>query len=126
MSYDDLESWWLSTTPEMQSALQQVSVALVALVCGYFLGAMVYRVLSGVNFDASLRLPNTSPPTPEAERGITPSVVAGFLVCLSVWAAAAWWLANQHGLTEVAGTLASILTRVWGLAALLVAFLALG
>lgn len=122
----ELETWWQSTTPEMQSAIQQGSVAVAALVCGYFLGAMVTRVLTGVKFDASLRLPSTSPPVPEAERGITPSVVAGFLVCLSVWALAAWWVALQHGQVELAGTLGAIITRTWGLATLLVVFLTLG
>ena len=122
----ELETWWQSITPEMQAALQEGSVAVAALVCGYFLGAMVTRVLTGVRFDASLRLPSTSPTAPEVDRGITPSVVAGFLVCLTVWAAAAWWVAQQHGHVEFAGTLGAIITRTWGLAALLVVFLTLG
>jgi hypothetical protein len=39
---------------------------------------------------------------------------------------AAWWVAQQHGLTELAGTLWVVITRTWGFAALLVVFLALG
>jgi hypothetical protein len=125
MSYDEVETWWQSTTPETQSAIQQGSVAVVALLCGCILGAMATRVLAGVKFDASLRLPSASPAT-EEDRGVAPSVVAGFLVCFTVWALAAWWVAHQQGLAEFAATLGVIIKRTWGFAALLFAFLTLG
>src|SRR5262249_10192347 len=78
------------------------------------------------NFDAALRLPGSSPPDPEAERGFTPTWVAGLLVRLTVWAVAAWWLARKHGQAEAAQTLALILRRTWAVAAVLVAALGLG
>jgi hypothetical protein len=142
--FDELQTWWQSTTPEMQAALQEGSVVIAALLIGYFLGAMVARILAARRFDAALRLPGSSPPDPphptlspprgrghgegdaEAKHGITPTAIAGFLVCLSVWAVAAWWVARNHGQVELASTLGLIIARTWGLAALLVAFLTLG
>ena len=123
---DELQTWWQSTTPETQAALQDVSVVIAALFIGYFLGAMVARILRARRFDAALRLPGSSPPDPEANRGITPTAIAGFLVCMSVWAGAAWWVAQKHGQVELASTLKLIITRTWGLATLLVAFLTMG
>jgi hypothetical protein len=123
---DELKTWWQNTTPETRAALQEVGLALAALLGGHFLGTMVARALRARNFDALLRLPSSSPPGPEPDRGFTPTVVAGLLVRLSAWAGAAWWLANKHGQVELAGTLRLILGRTWALAAVLVAALALG
>src|SRR5262249_61645198 len=75
---------------------------------------------------AALRLPGSSPPGPEAERGFTPTWIAGLLVRVTVWAGAAWWLARKHGQAEAAQTLALILSRTWAVAAVLVAALGLG
>jgi hypothetical protein len=85
---------------------------------------MAARALGARNFDAALRLPGSSPPG--ADRGFTPTLIAGLLVRLTVWAGAAWWLAHKHGQAELAGTLALILRRTWALAAVLVGALALG
>jgi hypothetical protein len=123
---DELQTWWQNTTPETRAALQDVGLALAALLGGYFLGTMVARALRAWNFDAVLRLPASSPPGVEADRGFTPTLVAGLLVRLTAWAGAAWWLAHKHGQVELAGTLGLILRRTWALAAVLVAALALG
>ena len=123
---DELQAWWQNTTPETRLALREGSLALAALLCGHFLGSRVARTLRSWNFDAALRLPSSTHPGAETGRGFTPALVAGILVRLTVWAAAAWWLARQHGMEELAGTLGLIINRAWALAAVLVAALALG
>jgi hypothetical protein len=123
---DELTTQWLNLTPETQTALQDGVLVVGALLCGLFLGAMVARALRARSFDAALRLPGSSPPSPEADRSFTPTMVAGLLVRLSVWAGAAWWLARKHGQLELAQTLGLVLHRAWALAAVLVAALGLG
>src|SRR5258707_8039074 len=123
---DQLQTWWQNTNPEMQTALLDGGLVLVALLGGHFLGTMVARGLRARNFDAFLRLPSSSPPSPEAERGFTPTWVAGVLVRLTVWAGAACWLAYKHGRVDLGNTLWVIIGRTWAVAAMLVAALALG
>jgi hypothetical protein len=123
---NDLQTWWQNATPETQAALQFGGVVVGALVIGQFLGVIVARVLTARKFDAALRLPSSLPWDPEAERGFTPSFVAGLLVRLTVWAGAAWWLAQKHGRTELAHTLGVVINRTWAIATILVASLALG
>jgi MFS family permease len=110
----------------MQTAFRDGGLALAALLGGHFLGAMVARALRARSFDAVLRLPSSSPPSPEAERGFTPTLVAGVLVRLTVWAGAACWLAPKYGLVDLGNTLLVIISRTWAVAAMLVAALALG
>ncbi len=123
---DELTTRWQALTPETQSALQDGGVGVGALLCGLVLGAMVSRALRARHFDAALRLPGSSPPGPEADRGFTPTFVAGLLVRLTVWAGTGLWLARKHGHTELAQTVGLILQRTWALAAVLVAALGLG
>jgi hypothetical protein len=123
---DALQAWWLNTSPEMQAAFRDGGLVLAALLGGHFIGAMVARALRARNFDAVLRLSSSSPPSPEAERGCTPTLVAGVLVRLTVWAGAACWLAHQHGRTDIGNTLLAIISRTWAVAAMLGAALALG
>jgi hypothetical protein len=106
--------------------LQAVSVILAAVLCGHFLAAMVVRVLRERHFDAALRLPGAARPGPEPSHGITPTLVAGLLVRLTLLASAAWWLAHKHDRDDLANTLALIINRTWALAAVLVAALGLG
>src|SRR5437588_636537 len=75
--FDELTTWWQNTTPETQAALQDGGYIVAALLGGPILGTMVARWLRARNFDAALRLPPASPPGPEADRGFTPTVVAG-------------------------------------------------
>src|SRR5580765_522314 len=98
--FEELEIWWQSMTPEMQTAIGEGSVLIAALICGHFLGVMVARVLAARQFDLALRLPGSAPASPPAEHGITPTVVAGYLVRLTVWAGVIWWLAHNHGQVE--------------------------
>lgn len=123
---EQLQTWWQNTTPEMIAVLQDIGVALAAVLGGYVLGGMVARVLRHRNFDAVLRLPGATPAQPDADHGITPTFLAGVLVRLSAWAGVAWWLAHKHGRDELAHTLGLALSRTWALATVLVAALAVG
>ena len=123
--FDALQSWWQNTSPEQQAVIQDVGLAIAALVGGHFLGAMVARALRARNFDTALRPPGAAPGAP-VEHGIQPTFIVGLLVRLTVWAGAAWWLARQHGQVEWAATLGLIIKRTWALAAVLGAALAVG
>ena len=68
---DQLQTWWLGTTPATQATFQAGGVVLAALLGGYLLGVLVARNLRSWNFDAALRLPGSSPPDLEADRGFT-------------------------------------------------------
>jgi hypothetical protein len=122
---DELRSWWQNVGSDNQALLQDVGVVLVALVGGHFLGVIATRMLSSKNFDNALRLPGTAPGA-APQHGITPTLVAGLLVRLTVWAGAVWWLAWSHGQTELAGTVGLIIKRTWALTAILVTALGLG
>jgi hypothetical protein len=123
---DELNTWWQDTTPETRTALQDVGLAMAALLGGHVLGTVVARALGARNFDAALGLPGSSPPASEAGHGFTPTFFAGLLVRLTAWAGAAWWLAHEHGQAGLAATLGLVIRRTWSLAAVLVAALALG
>jgi hypothetical protein len=123
---EQLQTWWQSASPELQSGIQFGGIVLAALVVGQILGAITTRVLAARNFDAVLRLPSNGPPNPEAERGFTPTFIAGLLVRLTVWGSAAWWLALKHGRTDLAHTLGVAINRTWAIATILTASLAVG
>jgi hypothetical protein len=125
MAADELQTWWQSISPDMQTGVQDIGVALLALVGGHILGVVVGRSLRARNFDAVLRLPGTSPPGP-GDHGFTPTWIAGMLVRLTVWAAAVWWLAWHRGQVDFAGVVGLIIKRTWALTAVLVTALALG
>jgi hypothetical protein len=123
---DELQNWWQNLSPETLEHLKGCGVALAALLGGHFLGKLVTRALRARNFDAALCLPTSGSPTAEAAHGFTPTFFAGLLVRLTVWALAARWLAHQYGWMEAANALALIMPRIWALATVLVAALALG
>src|SRR5262245_28835960 len=109
--FEEIQSWWQELTPAVKSGIQIGCVLFVALLGGLILGSIVTRALRKKNFDAAMRLPGGTP-SPQAlpptasfpahspaaeEHGITPTFLAGWLVRLSVWAAAVRWLAFQQG-----------------------------
>jgi hypothetical protein len=120
------QTWWQNTTEETRAAILDGGVVLAALLVGHFLGVRVARALRARNFDAALRLPGSWVPGLETDRGFTPTLVAGYLVRLTIWAGAVWWMARRHDRPEIASMLGLIMTRTWGLATVLVAALALG
>jgi hypothetical protein len=122
---EQLQNWWQSATPQVVAVVREGSVIVVGLLSGHFLGSMVSRALGARDFDATLRLPGSSPPAPAAGRGITPTLLAGLLVRLTVWGALIGWLARQHGQPELTATVALVLGRAWALASVLVMTLAL-
>jgi hypothetical protein len=121
----ELETWWQNTTPEMQEATRQGSLVLAMLLGGHLLGGLVARALRARNFDAALRMPGYQAAGPEMGHRLTASAVAGFLVRLTVWAAAAFWLAQRYDKPELANTLGLIINRTWALATILVTALGL-
>src|SRR5437762_2049393 len=123
---DELQDWWLTTTPETRTAVQTGSLILAALLCGHFLAAMVTRALRAWNLDAALRVPGSGRTAADPNGGLTPTRVAGILVRLTLWAGVAWWLAQKYGRVDLADTLVLVLRRTWTLAAVLVAALGLG
>jgi hypothetical protein len=124
--FDELQIWWQEATPETQTAVQAGCIILLALLGGQFMAALTVRTLRAHRFDMALRLPGALPQAPDAEPGITPTVIAGHLVRLTCWAFAAWWLASHYGWPDVAGRLALVISRTWALAAVLVATLTFG
>lgn len=119
--FDQWQTYWQNITPDMQTIAQEVGVVLAALLGGHLLGKVIGRALQAKNFDAALRMPGSQP-----EHGMTPTVVAGLLIRLTVWAAAASWVAHRHGRDDLSSTIALAINRTWGLATLLVASLGLG
>jgi len=123
---NELQTWWQDRSPETEAYVVEGSVMLAALLGGLLLGAIVARVLRARNFDAIFRLPGSSPAGTEARHGFTPAFLAGFLVRLTVWARAVWWLSHRHGWVEFADVLGLAVKRTWAVATLLVAVLTLG
>lgn len=124
--HEQLQTWWETASPEMQAAVQFGGVVLAALVVGQILGVITSRFLAARNFDAALRLPSAAPLDYQHERGITPTFIAGVLVRLTIWAAAAWWLAQKHGRPDCAHTIGVVMSRTWAIATILTASLAVG
>lgn len=123
---DELRAWLPEITPEKLQSLQTIGLVIAALLGGHFLGAMVERALRARKFDLALRLPGSSPAGTEPEHGITPTFVAGLLVRLTIWAGAAWWLAQKNNKVDLANTLSLLLKRTWALATVFTTALALG
>jgi hypothetical protein len=121
--FEELQSWWRSTTPESQAVALAVSLIILALLGAHFLGGLVERALRAHNFDAALRLPGSPPAT---EPGITPTLVAGLLVRLSIVAIAISLLARRYGRDDISDTVRLVMSRSWALAAILVSALTLG
>ncbi len=121
--FNDVQAHWSSLTLETQAGIRAVGVLFVAFLAGHFLGKMTARLLRAQGFDAALRLPSAAAPTPETS-GITPTFLARMLVCLTVCAVAAWWLAGQSGKIELAERLSLIISRTWAVAGILTVILA--
>ena len=120
----DVLSYWNQLSPQAQGWVQTGGWLFVVLLGGHFVGSMVARGLRNKNFDLALRLPGAA--TVGGEHGMTPTFFAGMLVRLSIWGAAAWWLAHNNGRVELAGTIGLVISRAWAVAAMLVFVLALG
>lgn len=120
----EAQSWWQGLSSETQGNIRIAGILFVAFVAGNILGRMTFRLLNSRNFDAALRLPGSAASPPETPHGITPSFLAGWLVCLTVWGGAAWWFAGHLGRTDVAERLSLVMSRTWAVAGILVVILA--
>ncbi len=121
----ELQSWWQNLTPEMRGYMMQGALVLGALLGGHLLGSLVSRSLRARRFDSLFRV---SPPPPdfmEDGRGITATMLAGNLVRLTAWGGAGWWLAREHGQTELAATLVQVARQTWTVTGVLAAALAI-
>lgn len=123
--FNEIQAWHHSLPMETQTGIRAGGILFLAFVAGVFLGKMAARILGARNFDAALRLPGSTAPTPETPPGITPTFLAGLLVCLTVWAAAAWWLAGQLGRFDLADRIGLVISRAWAVAGILIVTLAL-
>src|SRR5262249_31579069 len=100
----ELQNWWQATGPQTQANIREGRLVVIVLLAGYLLGNMVARHLRAVNFDGLVRLSGSS----ESGHGFGLSTLAGFLVRLTVWAMALYWLARQHDKPEWAGLIGLI------------------
>jgi hypothetical protein len=125
---EQLQTWWqnLNLSAENQALALEAGVALAALLAGHILGRIASRILRARNFDFVLRLPRPAHASAPPDHGITPTMLGGMLVRLTVWTVAAWWLAKRHDRVELAATLGLIINRTWALAGVMVAALTLG
>ena len=123
---EELQAWWQAASPETQTLVQQGGILLVVILAGHFVGGLVARKLRGRNFDAALRLPGGAGVGTDGDHQITPTFLIGVLVRLTVWAGAAWWVANNQGRVELAGSIALVVGRVWAIVGMLIVVLALG
>jgi hypothetical protein len=123
--WDNFLSWWQNIDPETRSLSYDGALAVGALLVGYIVGKLAARVLRAWRFDTVFRVSTPGPDFLEDGRRITPSMLVGLLVRLSVWAGAAWWLAGKHGHTDVANTIAVIVARTWAVGGIVSAALAI-
>lgn len=125
--FDKLQAWSQFVTPEWQTVLIEVGAVLVAFLAGQVLGRAVARALAARGFDDVLRLSEQAPaPHRSPDGSFTAAWLIGLLVRLTVWAGAAWWLAQRHDRPDVMSTLELVLRRSWALALVLTASLAMG
>jgi hypothetical protein len=117
----ELQAWWQATSPETQAIIREGGLVLAVLLAGYLLGNMVARSLRAMNFDALVRLTGSA----EASNSFSLSRLAGFLVRLTVWAGALYWLARQHDKPEWAAMIGLVISRTWALVTILVVALGL-
>jgi hypothetical protein len=120
---DELQSWWQNATPQTQAALIDGGLGLAALLVGHLLGVFARRFLDARDFNSLFRVARSSQDY-QAERSFSPSTLAGYLVRLTAWAGAAWWLARRQEWPEVANTLALALGRTWAVVGVLTGALA--
>jgi hypothetical protein len=123
--FDNFLSWWQNIDPETRALVWDGAVVVGALVGGYIVGVVSARVLRAWRFDTVFRVSAPAPDYLEDGRRVTPSMLVGLLVRLSIWAGAAWWLTRKHGQLEVANTIAVIVARTWAVGGIVSAALAI-
>jgi len=122
---EQLQSWWQNLTPETRAYILDGALALGALLGGHWLGKLVGSFLRARKFNALFRVTREAPGGSDDERVISPTMFAGLLVRLTVWAFAAAWLLPKYGQAELAESISRKIGPVWAVAAALAAVLAL-
>jgi hypothetical protein len=122
--FANLQSWWQDLNPEVRTYALDGAVVLGALIGGHILGVLASRFLRRRKFDGLFRVTPPPPDYLDDGRGITPTMLAGNLVRLSIWAAAASWVARAHEQPEFAATLGHFVRQTWMVAGVLTAVLA--
>jgi hypothetical protein len=92
---------------------------------GHVLGVLVGRFLRARRFNSLFRVTGPVSDQPQEDHGFTPTMLAGLLVRLTIWALAAAWLLRQNGRPEFADSTSRLIGQVWAVAAGLGAALAL-
>jgi hypothetical protein len=108
----------------MRGYISDGALGVAALLGGHWLGLFVGRFLRGVRFNSLFRVARQVPGGSDDDHGITPTMLAGLLVRLTVWAFAAWWLLPKYGRPEFAEPIPRTIGRVWAAVAALTAVLA--
>jgi hypothetical protein len=122
---EQLQSWWQNLTPETRAYILDGAVALGALLGGHLLGKIVGSFLRAGRFNSLFRVTREAPGGSDDERVFTPTMLAGLLVRLTVWAFAASYLLPKYGQAELAESISRKIGPVWAVAAALAAVLAL-
>ncbi|HEV3145050.1 MAG TPA: hypothetical protein VGZ47_14260 [Gemmataceae bacterium] len=121
---EQLQSWWQNLSPEIRAHTINGAWGFGALVGGHLLGVLVGRFLRARRFNSLFRVTGDVAYQPQEDRGFTPTMLAGLLVRLTVWALAAGWLLRQYGRPELGESVTRNIGRVWIVAGGLAAALA--
>ena len=122
---EQLQSWWQNLSPQYRTYIFHGGMALGALVGGHILGVMVGRFLRARRFNSLFRVMGSVTDQPQEDRGFTPTMLAGVLVRLTIWAFACAWFLRQYGRPELADSTTKVIGQAWAVAAGLAAALAL-
>jgi hypothetical protein len=113
---EPVQSWWQNLSPQYRAYILDGGLALGALIGGHLLGVLVGRFLRAYRFNSLFRVTGPVAEQPQEDRGFTPTMLAGLLVRLTVWAFAAAWLLRQYGKPEIADSTTKVIGQVWALA----------
>lgn len=100
---------WQTLSPEQRQGILEAFVLMGALVGGKLAGIIVRAWLKRLGIDDLLRTPFAQPRPRQKE----PSDVTGYLCVGTIWAIALWWLARQHGFSQIADSLLTLTGRLW-------------
>ncbi|MBI3923410.1 MAG: hypothetical protein HY318_18460 [Armatimonadetes bacterium] len=109
-------TWWNDLPRETQIALRDAEVVLAALLLAKFAGAVLKALLSARGFDSLVAVPWAPAAPVKGDPRARPSDVVGYLCVASLWAVAAWWLAREHGVSDVANSILWVTGKAWTLA----------
>ncbi|HVK14623.1 MAG TPA: hypothetical protein VM597_38145 [Gemmataceae bacterium] len=117
---------WQDLVPEVRTAIRAAATLLVTVFVARAAGWMTDRRLRAAHFEALFRRPWLPTPAAIADpHRPTPTKMVTALVRLTAWAGGVWVFAYLSDWPEVARGLESVVGRVWGLVAVILAALCL-